>query len=124
MPEIAEPPVKVTPKEPTVKDPAFQKMLKDLLTPEGVKKEVPELPKMHKVWLHNDPTTTPQKVTEVLCEVFGHAKGQAWDIMMAAHKGGKALVCVITEEEATKKLAQAKEQSKGTELTFTSEPEE
>lgn len=76
-----------------------------VLAPADVEK--PALPPMYAVMLHNDATTNPLFVVEVLREVFAVGREKAIKIMMAAHTGGKACVEVYSKDMAETRVGQA-----------------
>lgn len=95
--------------------------------PEAVK------PPMYAVILHNDNTTDPRFVVEVLSAVFGLDRQEAQRVMMLAHTRGSSLVRVYSKEVAETKMAIAMARSlRGVnllnptapcELTFSIQPE-
>ncbi len=64
-------------------------------------------PSMYAVVLVNDATTSPDFVTKILREVFRINVGNAYDIMMAAHRGQRALVHIVTKDVAESELQAA-----------------
>ena len=53
---------------------------------------------MHADSLMMQPVNTKEYVCQVLCEVFGHSKSKAYNIMQTAHSTGFA-VCNTTDKE-------------------------
>ena len=83
-------------------------------------------PRLHKVILLNDDYTPRAFVVAVLMAVFGVNEGQAYKVMMTAHRRGACVVAVYTRDVAETKAAEATEagRSAGYPLLFTTEPEE
>lgn len=77
-----------------------------VLTPSVAVVNKPALPPMYAVILHNDESTNPNFVINVLREIFGLEGTRARDIMMAAHTGGKATVAIYSREVAEAKHEQ------------------
>lgn len=100
MPETIEAPPKVVPQKPA--DPAFKEMLGNLLgKKEGEQdKPTPDEPPMWAVILHNDHTTFPPFVVEVLSEAFKIEGEAATQIMLQAHRSGQAVVIITTKDRA------------------------
>lgn len=63
-------------------------------------------PPMYKVLLLNDDYTPMEFVVHVLERFFGLSHAQAFDIMLAVHKKGLAVVGVFSFEVAETKVAQ------------------
>lgn len=74
---------------------------------DAVREEAPALPPMYAVMLHNDATTNPLFVMEVLEEVFAVSKEKAYAIMIAAHRSDKACVEIYSKDMAETRAAQA-----------------
>lgn len=98
------------------------------------RQEVPRKPPMYAVVLHNDNSTHPDFVVQVLSEVFALEGPRAEQIMMAAHTEGRAVVVVLSRELAETRVEQAMQMVKSDgwnglnadapcELTFTAEPD-
>jgi ATP-dependent Clp protease adaptor protein ClpS len=85
-----------------------------------------ERPKLYKVILLNDDFTPREFVVTVLKGVFRMTEGEAYGVMLTAHRRGACVVAVFTKEVAETKaqLANAKGQAAGYPLTFTTEREE
>ena len=83
-------------------------------------------PRLHKVILLNDDYTPREFVVAVLMAVFAMSEGQAYKVMMTAHRRGACVVAVFTKEIAETKATEATEagRSAGYPLLFTTEPEE
>lgn len=69
--------------------------------------QAPAKPPMYAVILHNDHSTMPNFVVQVLREAFSVEGQKAHQVMMAAHTGDKAVVKVTTQELAETQLARA-----------------
>lgn len=67
-------------------------------------KEKTALPPMWSITLHNDHTTFPDFVVEVLHQAFGVSETDAAGIMQTAHTSGKAKVKVTTKDLAESQL--------------------
>ena len=65
-----------------------------------------ERPPLYKVMLLNDDYTPMEFVVIVLERFFGMNQAQAFDIMLAVHKKGLAVVGVFSHEVAETKVAQ------------------
>jgi ATP-dependent Clp protease adapter protein ClpS len=120
LPEVIDAPiVKDTPINDTTRE-----ILKSIM--EG-KKEAPELPKLHDVFLLNDAddsSGTPYTVViDALVQIFGMNSGIAFKTMIIAHKEGKAFVVKMSADLAEEKCVQAKIFAGKYPLTFTHEPE-
>ena len=63
-------------------------------------------PPLYKVLLLNDDFTPMEFVVHVLERFFGLSHGQAFEIMLAVHKKGLAVVGVFSHEIAETKVAQ------------------
>ena len=85
-----------------------------------------ERPRLHKVILVNDDYTPREFVVTVLKAEFRMSQGQAYRVMMTAHRRGTCVVAVYARDVAETKATRATEagRSKGYPLTFTTEPEE
>jgi|SRR5262252_3986585 len=85
-----------------------------------------ERPRLHKVILVNDDYTPREFVVTVLKAEFRMNGGQAYRVMMTAHRRGACVVAVYTRDVAESKATRATEagRSKGYPLLFTTEPEE
>jgi ATP-dependent Clp protease adaptor protein ClpS len=79
----------------------------------------------YRVLIHNDDSTPMPFVVGILIEIFKKEQQEALEIMMAAHTGGVALVCVLPLEQAEFRIDQAHSVSRAQKfpLTFTCEPE-
>jgi ATP-dependent Clp protease adapter protein ClpS len=93
-----------------------------------------EKPPMYAVVLHNDESTDPTFVIEVLCQVFAYDEQKAIRVMMQIHLGAEGVVVVLSQELAETKCAQAmalvasagrnaKNSDRPCELTFTTRKE-
>ena len=67
-------------------------------------KITPAKPPMYSVVLHNDHTTFPDFVVQVLQQAFSVEGAAAQKIMMTAHRGGQAVVKVTTKALAESQL--------------------
>ncbi len=65
-----------------------------------------ERPPLYKVMLLNDDYTPMEFVVHVLERFFGLTHAQSFDIMLAVHKKGLAVVGVFSHEVAETKVAQ------------------
>jgi ATP-dependent Clp protease adaptor protein ClpS len=83
-------------------------------------------PRLHKVILINDDYTPREFVVTVLKAEFRMNEGQAYRVMMTAHRRGACVVAVFTKDVAESKATRATDagRSKGYPLLFTTEPEE
>jgi ATP-dependent Clp protease adaptor protein ClpS len=97
------------------------------MTPKTVRQpgteEKARLCPLYKVILHNDDITSADFVIQVLCKVFRKDFGTAFDIMLAAHEGGCALVEVVPLERGEFHIEQATSLARARHypLTFTME---
>jgi ATP-dependent Clp protease adaptor protein ClpS len=101
--------------------------MSDLVTLPKVKpKTQVELPKLYKVILLNDDFTPREFVVKVLKSVFRMTEGEAYGVMMTAHRRGACVVAVYTKEVAETKAATANDMGRkaGYPLAFTTEKEE
>lgn len=98
--------------------------LDTLQTP--VTKTKAERPRLYKVILLNDDFTPREFVVTVLKGVFRMTEGEAFGVMMTAHRRGAAVVAVYTKDIAETKARQAtdKGRAKGYPLVFTTERED
>jgi ATP-dependent Clp protease adaptor protein ClpS len=85
-----------------------------------------ERPRLHKVILVNDDFTPREFVVTVLKAEFRMNEGQAYRVMLTAHRRGACVVAVFTKDVAESKATRGTEagRSKGYPLLFTTEPEE
>lgn len=85
-----------------------------------------ERPKLYKVILLNDDFTPREVVVTVLKSVFRMTEGEAYGVMMTAHRRGACVVAVFTREVAEEKAARGTEAGRilGYPLAFTTEREE
>jgi ATP-dependent Clp protease adaptor protein ClpS len=85
-----------------------------------------ERPRLYKVILLNDDFTPREFVVTVLKAVFRMNEGQAYRVMIAAHRQGACVVAVYTRDVAESKAAEGTDagQRAGYPLLFTTEPEE
>ena len=85
-----------------------------------------ERPRLHKVILVNDDYTPREFVVKVLQAEFRMDEGQAYRVMMTAHKRGVCVVAVYAQDIAETKATRATDmaRAKGYPLMFTTEPEE
>lgn len=67
-------------------------------------KTTPAKPPMYSVVLHNDHTTFPDFVVQVLQQAFSVEGQAAQKVMMTAHRGGQAVVKVTTKDIAESQL--------------------
>ena len=97
-----------------------------LVSPRSKVRPKTKRPRLHKVILLNDDYTPREFVIAVLMAVFRMAEGQAYKVMMTAHRRGACVVAVYTKEVAETKATEATEagRSAGYPLLFTTEPEE
>ena len=101
-------------------------MTKTLVKPRTKVKTKTERPKLYKVILLNDDFTPREFVVTVLKAVFRMNEGQAYRVMIAAHRQGACVVAVYTRDVAESKAAEGTDagQRAGYPLLFTTEPEE
>ena len=64
--------------------------------------------KMFHVLLFNDPVNTREYVCSVLVQVFGHSRGEAYNIMQLAHSQGFSICNTTGKEEADTQCAALK----------------
>jgi ATP-dependent Clp protease adaptor protein ClpS len=64
-------------------------------------------PPMYAVLLHNDDSTNPAFVVQVLVDVFGKNESAAYQVMLAAHTSGKAVVVICSKDMAETRVEQA-----------------
>lgn len=64
-------------------------------------------PKRYKVIIYNDDFTTMEFVVEILMEIFHKTEEEAMNIMMAIHRGTKAVVGVYSYDIARTKANRA-----------------
>lgn len=85
-----------------------------------------ERPRLYKVILLNDDYTPREFVVRVLKSIFRMSEGEAFGVMMTAHRKGACVVAVYTREVAETKARQATEegQKNGYPLAFTTERED
>jgi ATP-dependent Clp protease adaptor protein ClpS len=97
-----------------------------LVSPRSKVRPKTKRPRLHKVILLNDDYTPREFVVAVLMAVFRMTEGQAYKVMMTAHRRGACVVAVYTKEVAETKATEATEagRSAGYPLLFTTEPEE
>ncbi|ETX29921.1 ATP-dependent Clp protease adaptor ClpS [Roseivivax isoporae] len=84
-----------------------------------------ERPKLYKVILLNDDFTPRAFVVGVLKGVFRMTEGEAYGVMLTAHRRGACVVAVYTREVAETKTraANARGRAEGYPLAFTTERE-
>ena len=85
-----------------------------------------ERPRLYKVILLNDDFTPRNFVVTVLKAEFRMSEGEAFRVMITAHKLGVCVVAVFTKDVAETKATRATDagRNKGYPLLFTTEPEE
>jgi ATP-dependent Clp protease adaptor protein ClpS len=85
-----------------------------------------ERPKLYKVILLNDDFTPREFVVKVLKSVFRMTEGEAYGVMLTAHRRGACVVAVFTKEVAETKATMGTEMGRraGFPLSFTTEREE
>ena len=85
-----------------------------------------ERPRLHKVILLNDDYTPRDFVTMVLKAEFRMTEGEAYKVMITAHRLGACVVAVFTKDVAETKATRATDagRANGYPLLFTTEPEE
>lgn len=64
-------------------------------------------PKRYKVIIYNDDFTTMEFVVDILVEIFKKSYDEAMDIMMAIHKGSRAVVGVYSLDIAKTRASRA-----------------
>ena len=64
--------------------------------------------KLFHVLLFNDPVNTREYVCSILVQVFGHSKGEAYNIMQLAHSQGFSICNTTGKEEADTQCATLK----------------
>lgn len=116
MPEVKESPVNA----PAKTDSDFQRFMQAVMVPV----DEPKDPEQYRVLLHNDPVTPFWFVVQVLEEVWDLPHHQAYQVMMAAHTQGNAIVCVLPENDANERLLRTQEMSKAYPLTFSLEKDD
>lgn len=91
-----------------------------------VAKPKTQRPRLYKVMLENDDFTPRDFVVKVLKTVFRMTEEEAYQVMMAAHQQGNAVVSVYTKDVAETKAKEAMDMGReaGHPLMFTIEPEE
>ena len=101
-------------------------MSRTVVTPRTKTRQKTERPRLYKVLLLNDDYTPREFVVAVLMAVFRMTEGQAYKVMMTAHRRGVCVVAVYTKDVAETKATEATEagRSAGYPLLFTTEPEE
>jgi len=70
------------------------------------------LPRLFKVFLHNDDYTTMEFVVEVLEGIFAKSPAEAFRIMMHVHESGLGICGAYSFEIAETKIAQVHERSR------------
>jgi ATP-dependent Clp protease adaptor protein ClpS len=97
-----------------------------LVSPRSKVRPKTKRPRLHKVILLNDDYTPREFVVAVLMAVFRMTEGQAYKVMITAHRRGACVVAVYTKEVAETKATEATEAGRGAgyPLLFTTEPEE
>ena len=101
--------------------------MSDLVTIPKVKpKTRTERPKLYKVLLLNADFTPREFVVKVLKSVFRMTEGEAYGVMLTAHRRGACVVAVYTKEVAETKATLANDMGRkaGFPLAFTTEREE
>jgi ATP-dependent Clp protease adapter protein ClpS len=68
----------------------------------------PATPPMYAVLLHNDNSTSPDFVVRVLAACFSIEERRAYQIMMAAHNDGQAVVKITSKDLAETQVAASK----------------
>lgn len=91
--------------EPPATDVDFQKFM-GTVTNAKLEDEAGK-PPMYAVVLVNDPSTAADFVTRVIVEAFKVPASQAAEFMLAAHRGGSMVVCVLAKEVAETRLEAA-----------------
>lgn len=71
------------------------------------------LPRLYKVFLHNDDYTTMEFVIELLQSVFAKSPAEAFRIMMHVHENGLGLCGAYPFEIAETKVALVHERARG-----------
>lgn len=72
-----------------------------------VNAEAPAKPPMYAVVLHNDNSTFPDFVMQVLSTAFSIDEAAAMPIMMTAHRSGKSVVQVVSRDMAETRVMAA-----------------
>ena len=85
-----------------------------------------ERPRLYKVILINDDYTPREFVVRVLKAVFRMSEGQAYAVMITAHRRGACVVAVFARDIAESKAKEATDlgRREGHPLSFSTEPEE
>ena len=104
---------------PIVAPPGFDRFMQHTLAPI----DEPNNPDNYSVILWNDETTPFNVVVTTLEQVFGIRYPAAFDLMMFAHSAGKAVILILPETEARKKLAETIPYCSGYSLRFSIEKE-
>ena len=101
-------------------------MSKTIVRPRTKTRTKTQRPPLYKVILLNDDFTPREFVVTVLKAVFRMNEGQAYRVMIAAHRQGACVVAVYTRDVAESKAAEGTDagQRAGYPLLFTTEPEE
>ena len=101
-------------------------MNKTLVKPRTKVRTKTQRPPLYKVILLNDDFTPRNFVVTVLKAEFRMSEGEAFRVMITAHKLGVCVVAVFTKDVAETKATRAVEaaRSKGYPLQFMTEPEE
>lgn len=88
-------------------DQAFKSFLQNLQN--AKQDEDTEQPQMYAVILHNDDSTFPDFVVQVLTDAFKvpNAGNVAMNVMLTAHRTGKCVVCVRPKDVAETQLEAA-----------------
>jgi ATP-dependent Clp protease adaptor protein ClpS len=101
--------------------------MSDLVTIPRVKpKTQVERPRLYKVIPLNDDFTRRDFVVKVLKAVFRMTEGEAYGVMLTAHRRGACVVAVFTKEVAETKATMGNDMGRqaGYPLAFTTEREE
>ena len=67
-----------------------------------------EKEKLFHVLLFNDPVNTREYVSSVLVQIFGHSRGEAYNIMQLAHSQGFSICNTTGKDEADTQCAAMK----------------
>ena len=90
-------------------------------TPDGLERTIVvpadetqnEKPKMYRVMLYNSERMDGAVISQMIQQIFRKRPAEAWDLMMACHRTGRAVLGIYTKEIAETKARQAREFASG-----------